>query len=96
VRVPREHLSLKEWVDLLLNVDADVSSGTYTSGWDVTVDKRMARVKFVQTVLLTANHRAGISKDKGFVWTSGSFLPIFETEPGLRCVALACFCAIFI
>jgi hypothetical protein len=50
MRAPREHLSFKEWVDLLLNVDVDISSGTLTSGWDVKVDKRMARVKFVQTV----------------------------------------------
>jgi hypothetical protein len=80
-------MSFKEWIDLLLNVDTDVSSGSFIAGWDTTVAKRMARVKFLQAVLLTANRRAGILKDKGFVWTSGSFLPIFETQSDLRCYA---------
>lgn len=87
----REHLSFKQWIDLLVNVDADVSSGTVSSGWDDTVIKRMARVTFVETALLTANYRTGISVERGFVWTSGSFLPIFETQPlsSLRCLLLA-------
>ena len=80
----REHLSVKEWIDLLLNVEVDVSSGIVISGWDDTVTKRMARAKFVQTVLLTANSRAGIWNEKGFVWSSGSFLPIFEVKYGQR------------
>jgi hypothetical protein len=80
----REHLSVKEWIDLLLNVEVDVSSGTLSSGWDDTLTKRMARAKFVQTVLLTANHRTGIWNEKGFVWSSASFLPIFEVKYGQR------------
>jgi hypothetical protein len=87
--VSRERMSFKQWIDLLLDVDTDVSSGSFITGWDTTVDKRMARVKFVQAVLLTANRRAGILKDKGFVWTSGNFLPIFETQSDLRCYARA-------
>jgi hypothetical protein len=78
-------MSFKEWIDLLLNVDTDASSGSFIAGWDTTVTNRMARVKFLQAVLLAANRRAGILKDKGFVWTSGSFLPIFDTQSDLRC-----------
>ena len=97
---PRESMSLKEWIDLLLNVDVDVSSGTITSGWDDTIAKRMARVKFVQTVLLTANGRTGIWNERGFVWTGGSFLPVFEcsqfsnspSSSPLRCLRA---CAMF-
>ena len=84
-------MPLQRWMELLLNVDADVSSGSFLSGWDATVARRMSRVKFVQTVLLTANHRAGVAQDKGFLWTGGSFLPIFDAcddGAGLRCCHL--------
>ena len=81
-------MSMKEWIDLLLDVDVDVSSGRVFSGWDTSDAKRMARVKFVQTALLTANFRAGIDHEKGFVWNSGSFLPIFDSCSNLRCCAL--------
>ena len=54
MRFLREHMSMKEWIDLLLDVDVDVSSGRVFSGWDTSDAKRMARVKFVQTSIISA------------------------------------------
>ena len=66
-------MSIKEWIDLLLDVEVDVSSGMVFSGWDSSDAKRMARVKFVQTALLTANFRAGIVNEKGFCMEQWKF-----------------------